>query len=279
METFEKKLIEYKTLLDSAGGADGMNAALAAYSADTAEAINGAAAAKRTAPNRLRETLDVSRQAFLDAEQEAVLSRAEFLIGQTVYLRKRWWIWQTVLLLGLWCLMAQNGLNDLVQSSMGILGPLFAVLMIPELWKNRASGSTEVEGAAYYSLRQVYAARIYAFGLVDAVMLTLFMALSVWSVRAALGEMLIRFILPMTVTGCICFRTLTSRYFASEYAAVAGCLFWAALWRIATLHGGLYEAISMPVWAGILLLACFYLIYAVQCALRSCEEKSRPCRA
>lgn len=284
MENFEKKLLEYRSLLDGTGGVRGTDNTAGMRGADginrgTHDAAGTAAAAEKTAPAGLRETLAASRQAFLDAEQKAVLSRAEFLIGQMAYLQKRWWVWQAVVLLGLWCLMVQSGLNSFVQSSMGILGPLFAVLMIPELWKNRSSGSVEVEGAAYYSLRQIYAARIYAFGLVDAGMLTLFLALSVWGARAALGAMLVRFLLPMTVTECICFRTLTSRFFSSEYAAVAGCLFWAALWRIATLHGGLYEAISAPVWAGILALAGGYLIYAVRRALQRCEAERRPCRA
>lgn len=57
---------------------------------------------------------------------------------------------------------------------MGTLAPLFVVLVLPELWKNRSSGALEIECTAYYSLRQIYAARMVLFGLVDLALLTLF---------------------------------------------------------------------------------------------------------
>ena len=44
---------------------------------------------------------------------------------------------------------------------------LFAILIIPELWKNRANCCMEVEGSTYYALRQIYSARILLFGLAD----------------------------------------------------------------------------------------------------------------
>ncbi|MDM8211473.1 RNA polymerase sigma factor [Mediterraneibacter glycyrrhizinilyticus] len=44
---------------------------------------------------------------------------------------------------------------------------LFAILIIPELWKNRANCCMEIEGSTYYALRQIYSARILLFGLAD----------------------------------------------------------------------------------------------------------------
>ena len=92
---------------------------------------------------------------------------------------------------------------------MGTLAPLFVVLVLPELWKNRANGALEVECTAYYSLRQVYAARLVLFGLADLALLTGFFSVALLTGRATWEGLILHFLLPFLVTGCICLRTLS----------------------------------------------------------------------
>lgn len=57
---------------------------------------------------------------------------------------------------------------------MGAAAPLFALLILPELWKNQSSHTLEIECTTCYSLRQIYGARIFLFALVDITLLSIF---------------------------------------------------------------------------------------------------------
>lgn len=216
---------------------------------------------------KIAQAARASRQSFLQGEAGRSLSRAEFLIWQVSYIRKRWWIWQFLLLLFLGGAALCQKDARYAQHLLGVLGTDFVILLIPELFKNKASDSLEIEGAAFYSLRQVYAARIFAFGLVDVFLLSLFSAVAVGAAHIGPGQLLIHFFLPLTVTGCICFRALTSRWVSSELAAVLLCLLWSAAWYMTTMYLDWQAEAGTPVWIGTLVLCIGYFLYAVQRAL------------
>ena len=106
----------------------------------------------------IRQTITKSTQAFCEHEAEQPLSAAEFLYAQGRYIRKRWWGLQALLLLLLWVYMRGTGSGPHMQRAMGILVPLFSLLIMPELWKDRMANTVEIECTTLYSLRQAYAA-------------------------------------------------------------------------------------------------------------------------
>ena len=79
--------------------------------------------------------------AFHRREASRPLSQLEFLRQQNRFLHKRWWVLQAGVLGLLWWLLQISGSTAEVQRAMGTLAPLFVVLVLPELWKNRASGA------------------------------------------------------------------------------------------------------------------------------------------
>ena len=81
---------------------------------------------------------------------------------------------------------------------MGILAPSFVILILPELWKNRSNGAMEVEGATFFSIKNIYAARMLLFGMVDVCLLSVFLITSTF-----------------VVTDCI-YGYLNTIYFANE---------------------------------------------------------------
>ena len=83
---------------------------------------------------------------------------------------------------------------------MGILAPSFVILILPELWKNRSNGAMEVEGATFFSIKNIYAARMLLFGMVDVCLLSVFLITSTFVLQIAFMDILIQFILPMNVT-------------------------------------------------------------------------------
>ena len=112
----------------------------------------------------VQATVRAATQAFRQREASRPLSQLEFLRQQAQFLHKRWWLLQGAVLVLLWWLLQSAGTAYEVQRAMGTLAPLFVVLVLPELWKNRSSGALEIECTAYYSLRQIYAARMVLFG-------------------------------------------------------------------------------------------------------------------
>ena len=70
-------------------------------------------------------------------------------------------------LLILWMTMFLSDSSIYTRRCMGILAPSFVILILPELWKNRSNGAMEVEGATFFSIKNIYAARMLLFGMVD----------------------------------------------------------------------------------------------------------------
>ncbi len=220
----------------------------------------------------IQRTVQLSKAAFYASEQDKVMSYHEFLLAQFGVIQKRWWGFQFLILLLFWISFRMSMEMEAVQKSLGVTASLFIILVIPELWKNRDSRSMEIEAASYYSLRQIYAARMTLFGIVDVVLVTLFCGLTSVTLNLAMSDLLTQFLFPMVVTACICFGVLCSKHHFSEFAAISMCMIWSVLWWLLTLNESAYRKITMPVWIGLLGIALFFLIFVVYRTLNSCND-------
>ena len=203
-------------------------------------------------PEKLEQTIALSKAAFLAGERERPLSRLDFLAQQCRFVQKRWWLLQGLLLLVVWALLCQTGTDAAVRRCLGLAGPLLGVLLLPELWKNRSAQATEVECTPLYPLRSIYAARLTLFAGVDVVLLSVFFAGTSVLTRVTVWEMLIQFLLPFNITCAICLATLSSPVIRSQTLSLALCLGWAGAWLALLLNDRIYAAISRPVWAAAL---------------------------
>lgn len=207
--------------------------------------------------------IEAAKKAFYEGEQERDASFSEFLYEQSRYIQKRWWILQAAVLLGLWWLLVYTESGAYVKKGMGMAASLFAVLIMPELWKNRNTGAMEIEGTTFYTLRQMYAARIMAFALADGFILGIFFAAASLSGRITMWEAVVQFFIPFNISCCICFGTLYSRKTGSEVFSVFLCMMWDAVWFLFLLQEPIYEAVTKPVWALIFISSVLYLFYCV----------------
>ena len=197
---------------------------------------------------KLQKTLAISKRAFLEGEQERPVSRLEFLLEQSRYVKKTWWLLQGALLAAVCLLLADMEADYAIRRCLGLAGPLLAVLVLPELWKNRSADATEVECTTLYTLRSIYAARLTLFAGVDLLLLSVFFAGASVLTRVTVWEMLIQFLLPFNVTSVICLATLYSRKIQSETISMVLCLLWAAVWLLVMEQNEIYNAISAPLW-------------------------------
>lgn len=236
--------------------------------------LNDYKEAMKTVPGEqnIRETVKKSISAYYSAEQECPLTYAEFLWAQLRLMRKRWWFFQTLLLSVLWAVLPSVQSQQRMQRIFGIIASLFIILIIPELWKSQTYHSMEIEAASYYSLRQIYAARILLFGTVDAVLIILFCGLTTITINILLSQLLIQFIFPMVVTATICFGILCSKYPFSETTAVMMCIVWSALWLLIVLNENIYAAITFPLWLTFIGIALVFLTFTIYRTLHYCRD-------
>lgn len=221
---------------------------------------------------KIRQTVQVSMDSFIQSESEKVLLYHSFLYIQFRLIRKRWWALQTGVLALVWAALMPAQDSSYIYRSLGLAATLFVILIIPELWKNRANCCMEIEGSTYYDLRQIYSARMLLFGLTDILLITLFCCMTAVSLRISLAELMIQFIFPMTVTACICFGVFGSRNQVNESAALGLCILWSALWWCILMDEKLYRAISVPVWMILLGMALLFLILTVSRSIRRCND-------
>ncbi len=221
---------------------------------------------------KLRETIQKTKEVFILQEQKYAVSHLEFLINQFHLIRKRWWIFQALLLSMSAVLLPYMESKFYTTRSLGLIGVLFVVLIIPEFWKNKSAGCMQVEAACFFSLRQIYAARMFLFGIVDFGLLTVFCSVMSGKAHFALFELMVDFLFPAMVAACICFGTLYSNTMTSEGPAIIFCLLWSAVWWEVVRNEAVYKLITVPMWCVLFGIAVAVFIGAVYKTLHDCNK-------
>ena len=221
---------------------------------------------------KIQETIQKSKEVFFASEQERILSYHEFLWAQFKLIRKRWWFLQFLLLFILGATLISAYEDYYGQRCMGIMASVFVILIIPEFWKNRSYHCMEIEESSYYSLRQIYAARMVLFGIVDTLLLTVFCGIMTMGLNIGFTKLLVQFLLPMLVTACICFGTLCSKSAISETVAIILCVFWCAVWLLITLNEKIYTIITLPIWMTCVGISLLFLCITAYRTLSNCNS-------
>lgn len=197
----------------------------------------------------------------------------EFLYQQFGFIRKRWWLLQGMVLAWLWFWMENyaKDLNDMTRQ-MGVFATIFVILIVPELWKNQKHAAIEIEQASYYMLRQICAARILLFGIVDFGIVMIFLAVTSHTVAIPLYHLIVNLLLPANVSCCICFRMLSGKWGRSEYPAILLCLMWVSIWMLIVSNAAVYARIAASVWGAMTVLSFAYLVFCVRKSLAFAEK-------
>lgn len=217
----------------------------------------------------LQQTIYAAKNAFYHTEEGQPLTGFEFLRQQSHYIYKRWWIMQSLLLFvtGLLIVCAKSSFS--IQRDLGITAPLFMLMIMPELWKNHRSDAMEVESASYFTLRQIFAARITLFAMVDLLLLTIFGGVVTHVLNMNVLDFVVQFFVPFNVSCCICFTAFYSRSGNSEVLALLLCGIWEIVWM--WFARSIYEYVAAPVWYIMLLISTGYIVYCVARGQRNCD--------
>ena len=169
-------------------------------------------------------------------------SYLEFLFEQFKFIKKRWWALQGGILFLLWILLADSD-----------------------------GGANTERTLAFYSLRQICAARTLLFAAVDLVMITAFFSISVYTLQISAYRIIIDFLVPLNVSCCICFRLLYSKWNDMEHIAVFLSISCILIWTLIVSTDSIYQKISVPIWVGLLIISFGYLIFCVHKSQCNCE--------
>ena len=84
---------------------------------------------------KIQRTVSASLTAFRAGQEQQRAGYLAFLLHQSRYIRKRWWALQGLLLALMGWLLRQMQTDLAVRRCLGTIAPLFALLILPELWK------------------------------------------------------------------------------------------------------------------------------------------------
>ncbi len=220
---------------------------------------------------KILEAIQKSKEVLIEIQQENLMNYPEFLLSQFRLIRKRWWMTQLLLLMMTSFVMPYMQNQTYIMKTLGIIGVLFVVMVIPEFWRNKTNDSLQVEATCLFSLRQIYSARIFLIGIVDVFMLTLFLAIFCIYLRMQFMDVLVQFLFPIVVAAGICFSMLCSK-FLNEVASILGCFLWSVIWWSMVLNDYIYERITIPVWCALFAIAVVFLLRAVYKTIYDCNR-------
>lgn len=213
---------------------------------------------------KIQQTIHAAVQSLLDVQAREPMGMGEFFVSQIRYVKKRWWLMQTILLAVLYWYVVNQTQAVFVRQALGTGGTLLIVLAIPELWKNLACGTMDIEFASMYTIRHVYCVRLILFSSVDLMLITLFC----WAVSAvdalAIWDLTIQFILPVNVTACICLTCLYFPKVKSQAFPLVLCFGFASLWQKMVINEMAFQGISISAWILGLTTSVAYLCACVK---------------
>ena len=145
---------------------------------------------------------------------------------------------------------------------LGVASVFFIVMIIPEFWRNKESNSCQIEVTCLFSLRQIYSARIFLIGIVDIVMLTIFLTVACINMKMQFTDLLVQFLFPMVIAAGICFAMLNCSLL-NEATSIVGCFLWGGIWWGITMNNAIYGNIVVPIWIMLFVFAICFLFCAV----------------
>lgn len=222
---------------------------------------------------KIVRTIEASLGKLAAAQGEESLGIWEFLYLQSRFIKKYWWGLQAVLLAYLYWRVRSLTEAAMIRQALGVGAPLFVILVIPEVWKNSSSNALDVEATTMYTLRQVYSARLMLFAGVDLLLLTVFCLGTTASSLLSFWELLTQFLVPLNVTCCICLTCLYCPGVGNQSFSMMLCLIFAMAWKEIVQNESLYQAITVPAWAGMLGASLVYMGYCVFRGQRSWKKQ------
>ncbi|WP_035292920.1 hypothetical protein [Clostridium sp. KNHs214] len=198
------------------------------------------------------------------------MSNKQFILYQIGFIRKRTWIFQT-LILGLICLVFYNSgiwrsVDFRTFSVISILSPLLLIINIDEISRVYNKSMLEIEFSTKNSLKKVLAARMLILGITDCVALIIIMVFQGKLVNVSMLRVIMYTLVPFNLvcTGCIqimkYFKGKELNYACVTYSVLLmAILFWGKLSDL-----GIYENKYVSSWILIYAITIVIFVFEVK---------------
>lgn len=198
------------------------------------------------------------------SKQQKRISYMEFINSQSKYLDKRWWLIQ-LLLVTLTSFLLKDSYDILYMKKVLTIGaPLFVILILPEIWKNKNSNSLVIESSTYYSIRDIYFARILWYITIDLFFITLFY----FFCNITFKEFIINFMVPVNICGSICFLCVTNNKYKYEHV-ILFFIIWTVIWLKLIEDLKIYYIFIKPFWIFYFIFSIIFLLFSISKVLQS----------
>lgn len=221
--------------------------------------------------DKIKETAQACADLVLMQRAGERLSYGAFFRMQVKLIQKIWWLMQAALLTLAWLVLDASAAPESMQRVMSVAAVLFVILIMPEIWKNRETNAMEIEKASFYSLRQIYSAKILAFGLVDACIVNIFCFTAANAYQIPVYDLLKQFIFPLIVATGICFSIFCSKRRFSEMTAVIACIIGNGIWTLAVINEVVYSRITSLLWGVLFAISGAVVVFSIRKTIRDCD--------
>lgn len=222
-----------------------------------------------TQEEHIQQTIKKSIDAFWEHEQKQKPSIFEFLYSQFLFIQKRWWGLQFGCLLLLWILLNFGFSQSIERKAIAIIIPIFALLILPELWKSRQTNMEDIENTSVHTTRDIYLARLILFGAVDLFGMTI-----LWLVTFPQGIENLIFELLIPFNG-VCTLMLGSLVYYSGrefYLPIGLCFLFTIVWFLIISNDNLYTELSYSLWFLLFLFSSILLLSMICKLMQKCKE-------
>lgn len=230
--------------------------------------------AKEFTPQKLEETIALSKEIILEEQKNKEAGMLEFVFGQMRFISAGTWLFRAVMFLGMifgTYAVCGNGQKQTDQI-LSVAAPMLVLSGIPEIWKNIRCHAVDIEICTRFGLKKAYMARFLLLGMTDLCMATLLVVTGNRWLSISFYQMAVWFLVPYNSTLMICLSVTAFSKHKSEYLTEAiGALWMAAVYWL-TGYVKIYEKVQLLMWGILLIVSCVYIGFVIKKIMKNTEQ-------
>lgn len=216
-------------------------------------------------PERLEETIALSKKVLMEREKEKEAGMPGFIFGQMRFISKGTWAVKAVVFLGMFFVLygirPEGGKG--AEQMAGVAASLLVLTAMPEIWKNIRYQAVDVESCTRFGLKKAYLARFLLLGMTDLCMTTVFVLCTNRWLSLPFYRIAVWLLVPYNSMLMVCLSVMAFWKRGSEAVAEAAGALWMAVVFWLTGYFDIYEKVQLFLWGILLVLSYVYLLFVI----------------
>lgn len=216
-------------------------------------------------PEKLEETVALSKRIVMDNEKEKEAGMLEFVFGQMRFISKGTWAVKAVVFAGMFIALyaIYSGGAKVADQMIALAASLLVLTAMPEIWKNIRYQAMDVESCTRFGLKKAYLARFLLLGMTDLCVATVFVLCANKWLASSFYQIAVWLLVPYNSMLMVCLSVMAFGKRNSEQLAEAGGALWMAVVFWLTGYTNIYEKVQLFMWGILLGLSYVYLVFVI----------------